>query len=268
MTRTIAPLKACALVRAVGSHVAGRVGVLALCLTSALVASPQAHSTPTLRAELFTDVPISMGAGGLVEFDEQWRVFSSFGVMPSAYVGLTNQVVMKIPNTYTEPTAELITQTIQDSLVWTSMLGWSPRSSGFYTHLGYRLVTLGGGSSTAALIEGITGQMIERQRASSGQALLPIEAEATLHMLGLELGWEWPVYTLGEGDQLTLRAALGWSYTFSSAAQLDAGVIEGRPRLNEGLRRLEAEGEAYLTDTFGSYVHPPSVSFAIGYQWR
>ena len=46
--------------------------------------------------------------------NNQWRL-TSIGVMPRAYVELSNQTVMLFPDAYTETTATLIEDTIQDS---------------------------------------------------------------------------------------------------------------------------------------------------------
>lgn len=230
---------------------------------------PKGECAPKLRAELLTDVPISLGVGGLAEFQDQWRISTSVGLMPRSYVALSNAVVMKFPYTYTEPTAELIEDTIQNSLVWSVMAGWSPRSLGLYTHVGYRLVTLGGGATAAALIEGITGQMVgDGSAADSNREPIMIDAASTLHMLGLEIGWEWPIMTLEAEQKLTLRASIGWSYTVHSSADLGVDLTGRRPRVQEALTQLELEGEEYLIDTFDSYVHPPTMSLALGYQWN
>ena len=237
--------------------------------------NPQAGSTQqtpiSYRAELLTDLPLQIGLNALVEFDQQWRLSTSLGYMPQGYVALTNKVVMMIPYTYEEPTAELIEDTIQNSLVWRVMAGWSPKSYGFYTHVGYALATLGGGASTVALIEGITGQEIETSNMNGqyneNREKIGINAASNLHMLSLELGWEWKLSELTKDRWLTLRTALGWSYTFSSSALLRADTDDRGPIVQGAFDRLEAAGEKYLVDTFDTYVHPPTLSLAIGYQW-
>ena len=229
----------------------------------------EAYCDPKLRAEVLTDVPISLGLGGLAEYQGQWRIATSVGLMPRSYVALSNAVVMQLPNTYTEPTAELIEETIQNSVVWSMVAGWSPRSIGFYTHVGYRLVTLGGGATAASLIEGITGQMLgDDDAASPDREPLMIDAASTLHMLGLEIGWEWPVLRFKSEESLILRASIGWSYTFRSSAVLDVDFAGRRPIAKEALKQLGVAGEEYLVDTFDRYVHPPTVSLALGYQWN
>ncbi len=226
------------------------------------------EATPSVRLELTSDLPLQLGGSAMVETDQGWRLFSSIGIMPSPYVELSNQVIMLIPDTYDEATAQLINDTIQNSIVWRIMGGWKAPNIGFYTHIGYSLVTLGGGASTAALIEGITGESIEYERdPRSNRSPIEIDAEATLHLLGVELGWEWRLKELKPKRWLTLRAALGWSYTFSSVAHLKADVSDRKAVVQEAYQKLERAGEVYLVDTFETYVHPPTISLALGYQW-
>ena len=241
-----------------------------LLLLIAIGLSPKkTFSFPKMRVELLTDLPLQFGVGGLLEFDQQWRLASSIGLMPKSYVTLSNQLVMSLPDTYTASTAELIEDTIQNSIVYRVMSGWSPKVHGFYTHLGYTLATLGGGASTLALIEGVTGEELDRSAMNTSQhEPVNIEAVTTLHMLSLELGWEWPIKEIQVNRWLTLRAALGWSYTVTSSATLTANTASKRTRIQTAFDRLEAAGESYLVDTFDTYVHPPTLSLALGYQWN
>ena len=104
--------------------------------------------------------------------------------------------------------------------------------------------------------------------ADSNREPIMIDAASTLHMLGLEIGWEWPIMTLEAEQNLTLRASIGWSYTVRSSADLGVDLTGRRPRVQEALTQLELAGEEYLVDTFDSYVHPPTMSLALGYQWN
>lgn len=222
------------------------------------------------RLEVLTDLPIQAGVGALIELPQRMRVQTSLGWMPKPYVRGINQIVTQlISESYSVETAQLVEDTIQDSLVWSIKGGWRPyKSSGFYTHLGYTLVTLGGGSTASELIEGITGETRERRgsnRSEQAERMLPIDAESTLHLASLEVGWEWLLTKPTQSHRLHLRAAFGWSYTFASSAKLQVRSDETGPIVQEWFRRLEDAGEAYLVDTFESYIHPPSFTIAIGY---
>ena len=227
------------------------------------------------RVELLTDAPLHIGVGALFEGPQRWRLSTSIGWMPSAYVQGANSIVRAFVPTYTEETATLVEDTIQNSLVWRIHGGWRPlKSKGFYTHIGYTFVGLGGGSTARSLLEGITGQSFndtsmrgERARTESDEPIT-IDADATLHLFDIEVGWEWRLSSQeAQGGTWTMRAALGWSYTFTSTAELNAEVDETQPRLNAFFNGLESAGEVYLIDTFESYIHPPSLTLALGYEW-
>ena len=225
------------------------------------------------RVELLTDAPLHIGVGALFEGPKGLRVSTSLGWMPNAYVQGANDIVRVFVPTYTEETAKLVEDTIQNSLVWRIHGGWRPFSSmGFYTHVGYTFVGLGGGSTARSLLEGITGQSFDsspmRGRANTEGESVAISAEASLHLFDIELGWEWSLSGKeSQSGEWTLRTALGWSYTFTSTAQLNSEVDETQPGLNAFFNGLESAGELYLLDTFESYIHPPSLTVALGYQW-
>jgi hypothetical protein len=138
-------------------------------------------------------------------------------------------------------------------------LGRPFESLGFYTHVGYALVTLGGGSTAEDLVRALTGVEDDAGGAGSDDSRA-IEAQATLHMVDLELGWD-----IALDEHWTLRAALGWSYTFNSKTTLRADKSGLGPARQRGLQTLERAGEFYLDDIFQSYVHPPSLVFGVGY---
>lgn len=79
-------------------------------------------------------------------------------------------------------------------------------------------------------------------------------------MVDLELGWD-----IALDEHWTLRAALGWSYTFNSKTTLWADKSGLGPARQRGLQTLERAGEFYLDDIFQSYVHPPSLVLGVGY---
>lgn len=225
-------------------------------------------SMPILRIEVITDLPLQLGGGILAEWAHGLQVSTSLGWLPQKYVqGISS--LMTTFEIYGPETAELIEATIQNSLVWRTHLGWRPWSdSGFYTRFGYTLITLGGGATTKALIEGITGTevMYSNERRSS-QDPLYIDASSSLHLLSVGLGWDWKVYEYTQDQFLFIRTALEWSYTFTSTAHLESQTQSSRAFVKDALDRLEQAGEQYLLDTFNRYIHPPSLTFAVGYTW-
>ncbi|MEE2643640.1 MAG: hypothetical protein VYD19_01795 [Myxococcota bacterium] len=229
------------------------------------------------RVELLTDAPVQLGLGGLVEGPYRIRLATSLGWMPAPYIRGINAAVTALDAGYTEANAELVEATTQNSLVWSTRVGWRPfPKRGFYFHGGYTLIGLGGGATTRALIEGLTGVEAE-ERQSTGQRSrepLYIDAAATIQLFSLELGWEWAIWRAMEKQgasrtrSLLLRVGLGWSYTFAASAQLEAQSSGRRAFVEESLRGLETAGEVYLVDLAESYLHPPSLTLALGYRFR
>ena len=263
------------------SHLASPLRNLVSTLILFISISPihaQSHlsSTPSsitqYRVEVTTEFPIHLGLSALLELNHGLRLQSSIGWMPSHYVQVTNDIVQQIiPDAYPPETAKLVEDTIRNSLVWTIKGGWRPfENSGFYINLGYTLAALGGGSTAKGLIEGITGVSTEDRSYNTASNYrerkeLPIDAAASLHFAAFDLGWEWSLVKYKSKQELILRTALGFSYTFTSSAKLTAQSDDPRPRYQEALRRLESAGEDYLVETFGSYIHPPSFTIALGY---
>ena len=233
---------------------------LSLFCTQALAQDPP--SAWKLRAELLTDAPVHGGVAALVEGPHRLRLRTSLGWLPTPYVNLINEVVQAFDDTYTDANAQLVSDTLQNSLVWRTHLGWRPfEGHGFYVHLGYSFVGLGGGTTAQALVEGITGVPIPTGPNNS-RFKLDLTTTAALHMADLELGWEWELW-----DHLTLRVGLGGSYTFASTANITSSFQGTTPPVQQAVDALEQGGEDYLNDTFRAYVHPPSLVTALGWQW-
>ena len=230
--------------------------------------SPELSSSPQIRLEIITDIPLQIGTGVSLEWTQGLLVSTSVGWLPQSYVKGINSIITAF-DVYEPETAELIETTIQNSLVWRTHVGWRPwTDSGFYTRIGYTLITLGGGATTKALIEGITGTDIEDSNMmDSAQNPLYIDASSSLHLLSIGVGWDWTVYQFSQRNHLFLRTALEWSYTFTSTAVLESQSQSSRPIIQNSLDRLEKAGERYLLDTFNSYIHPPSLTLAVGYTW-
>ena len=231
---------------------------------------PSKQSTSSIRVELLTDIPIAVGTNIIYEGPYRLRVSGMLGWMPSDFVTLSNSVVQQIEPSYSQETAELVENTIKDSLVMRLKAGWKPfKARGLIIQTGYTLVTLGGGTTLRTLIEGITGNMIEGGRERSRERVpTSVQATASLQMIDLGLGWEWALNDqamIQQSGGIILRTEIGWSYTFTSNAQLQSDVPADRPRLRAAFDTLEDEGEQYLIETFEQYIHPPSFTIALGY---
>lgn len=228
---------------------ATRVLVLVLVLASPARADGWSASTAA-----GTDVPIDVGVRVQVETPSRVRFSVAAGLLPGVYVDAINAFLVGI-EAYPQETADLVKSSLERSLVVRTHVGGRPlRRRGFYVELGHALVGLGGGSTGAEIVEAATGESVP---SSDDGTTRRFEVRSVLHMLDVELGWEWTV-----ARRLRLRAAIGGAFTVASSTSIDPEYEPSAPRLTE---QFTAASEDYLDDIYTTYVHTPVVTFAAGY---
>jgi len=211
-----------------------------------------------LRLEVGTDFPVALGARVSAEFPLRLRVGSSLGALVGPYVDSINGVVVALGG-YPQSTADLISDALQNSLVWRLQVGWRPFASlGFYVDLGYGLATLGGGATGDQILAAALGQSAP---ANSGGR--DYDIVSTIHLVMVEIGWQWSLWH----DRISLRAAVGGAFTVAASTTITpqfstTSALEGR--LVEAFTTF---GEDYLDDTYTTYVHTPVISVAAGYRF-
>ena len=231
---------------------------------AAPVKAAQAASAADWRVgvELLTDFPLDVGAGAVVVGPHGLRGRTSVGWLPSAYLALANDVAVELSSSYPEPYSEadaaLVESALKDSLVWRIGAGWQPSAEhGFSIDVHYGLVTLGGGATTAEVVESTTGRDLSDRAAAVGT----VEIDSTLHQLGFEASWTFGLEALVERSYL--RLGLGAAFTVASSS---AVRYAGRVRAASAVAAFEDYTEAYLDDVYTQYVHAPTLSVAVG--WR
>jgi hypothetical protein len=201
---------------------------------------------------LGTDFPVSVSVHGHVEAQPGLRASMSLGVLPSPYVSAINAFVIATGG-YTEDTGDLIEAALSNSLIWRTHLGLRPFARlGLYGEVGYGLVALGGQATQAELIAGLTGYPAPP---AEGEGK-PLSVTSTLHMLDVEIGWEWLLW-----KHWQLRAALGAAFTVSSSTTIEPDYTPLFPRATETFTQY---GEDYLDDVYTSYVFTPVVGVSFG----
>lgn len=224
----------------------------------ALAPSRASASPWRLTLSAGTDFPIALSARADVEGPYRLRASTSLGVMPGAYVDAINALATSA-GWYTQSEADLIRIALQTSLVWRTHVGWRPFARhGFNVMAGYGLVALGGGASAQQLIAGITGQMPPGNNATAASATYAVSS--TLHMIDVELGWEWRLL----GEHLVVQAALGFAGTLASHTTI---TPQYTPRYPQATATFANYGAAYLDDTLQSYVFTPTLSVFAGYRF-
>ena len=218
-----------------------------------LSSTTRAVAVPHVDLELGTELPISVGGTVSVEWPFGLRASTSLGYLPRAYVSLINEVVQSFPDSYDDETGDLIEETLQRSLIWRTHLGWRGWF-GLYFDAGYGLAALGGGTSSQALLAALTGRMsVSRDGQTSEYAV-----SSVLHMVDAEIGWK-----IVFSERFTFRTALGVAATISASADVDAQFQSNRPQL---VAEFERFSEAYLVDTYETYVISPVITVALGYR--
>jgi len=216
--------------------------------TSTTTASPPKWR---LWTEAATDVPLHVGARVEAEFPHRIRVWTSVGVVPTAYVELIDAVSQEFGN-YNEETSQVIVETLDSSLVWRLHAGWRPfKRKGWGFDVGYMLATLGGSTTDSALLAAALGRPVPEEGSNE------FDVSSTLHLLGFEAShrWNWK-------NGLTLRAALGFVSTVAASSTVTPQGDPVRTRLSRGFAN---DLETYLDDVYTSYVHTPYVGVGVGY---
>lgn len=227
----------------------------AACLVVLLWATQAAAAPTAWRVDGIagTRFPLDLGAQVLVEGPGRLRLGTSFGYLPETYVSATNRVLVAL-DVYSRAVGELIETALQNSLVWTTQLGWRPfPRHGFALGVGYTLISLGGGLTGAEAISAASRRPLP---AIATGLPVKVQARSTLHALSAELSWEWLV-----AEHFLVRAALGGFGTLDASTTL---TQKSHPALASFIAPFLREGEAYLDDTYTSYVHAGYVALGAG----
>lgn len=222
-------------------------GLALLLATLVLPAAASARPEEHLRLEGATTFPIAIGPRMVAELPGRIRLATSVGWLPPFYVDAINDVAMAFGG-YDEDTARVIRDSLDSSLVWRTDLGWRP-FGGFYFEAGYGLVTLGGGTSEATVLALLFG------REPPEDAGRRYDVESTLHMLDVEIGWEWWIV-----DRVSIRAGLGGAFTLDANSSVEPTFPAPEVITKPFTRRAEHE----LDDILERYVQIPTASFAVG----
>jgi hypothetical protein len=201
-----------------------------------------------LWVDAATDIPIHVGGRVELEAWHRLRLWTSLGVLPEPYVEMIDYFGQAFGG-YDDATSELIVSSLKRSLVWRLHAGWRPfKDAGFTVDLGYTLATLGGDTQTSELLGAALGRDV------SSEVGTTFDLDATVHLLGVELGYRWP---LPAG--FSVRASLGFATTVAASTQAEPSDTNAR---SLGTAELL---EVYLDDVFTRYVHFPYVGVGVGY---
>lgn len=212
-----------------------------------------------VTAEAFTEIPFQLGGAAIVDTPAPVQLRGGIGYLPGPYMRTANDFLVGAFDGYSREDAKLVESTVKDSLLWQLGVGIvSGDNQGVYFAVGYTAATFGGTAASATLIEQATGEELP-DRVKEREDSLDFDVRASLHQLDLEFGLLWKF------SHVSLRTGLGWSWSFASAANVDAQFDGDAERVEEVLEAIERRAEAHLDDTYRSYVHPPYLSIGVGF---
>ena len=234
-----------------------RAGLVTWLLVMQLARSATARTAPYhLALEAATDFPADVGGRLTAELPWRLRLTTSLGVLPGGYVDVINAVVVGLGG-YNQSTADLVRTALQNSLVWRLHAGWRPfERLGLYVDVGYGLAALGGSAAGDQIISAATGRTVPT---TGGRQY---DLSSTLHMVDVEIGWEWALW-----GRLSLRAAVGGAFTLGASTSMTPKFPTGSALEARGVQAFTSFGAAYLDHTYTSYVHAPLVTVAVGYRF-
>lgn len=226
-----------------------------------IVPAPRPRNRGTIRLEAMTDVPLQIGAGVMLESKHRLRLRSSLGFISGAYIDGVNAFAQTYsPQPYTDAVAELVSESLENSMVWRTHVGMRPgERAGLYMHAGYTLVSFGSKTTGAELLE--AALEIGDVDMSSGPmgAARDVQIDSNLHLVDVELGWDFYV-----GRHANLRIGAGYSHTFFSKTRISARY-EADPQMSTAeLQEMERNGEVLLDAIYQEYLRFPTVSMAFG----
>jgi hypothetical protein len=229
--------------------------LLSLCAFPWVPPEPRATRVH-LGIEAVTDFPLDVGARVWLEVPHRIRFAASFGAMPEPYIDAINHILLAA-NAYDSGGAALLHSSLESPLVFRLHLGWQPlRRHGLYLETGYGLLVLHAQADRATLYRAALGGTVPPDGATHVQ----YEAQANVHMVDFEVGWQWLfkrriTARVGVG----LAAAVGATARFQLSAPLVTQPIE---------RMLVGEAHSALVNDVRRYFFTPVFTFAVGWRFR
>lgn len=163
----------------------GRLAAALLAMALSLFAAPtHALGSIDLTLEGGTLFPLQVDGRVRIRIPGGLYFGGGAGWMPGGYVDIINDIATAF-DAYDSATANLISESLDDSLLLDATLGWDPGAFGGFRIGGhYSYATLGGGVSARSAFEVATGLTVPPQIPD-----LNLPVESRLQMLGISLGF-------------------------------------------------------------------------------
>lgn len=219
-----------------------------------------------LHLELGPATQVPLFVGGELRVEGPFGVFldGGVGVMPAPYFALINGVVVAVGG-YNDATADLLADALNNSLVVQVGGGWRPfAGAGFEVFAGYTFAGATGALPAVATMAAVVGAELPSEARE-----LEVPLFTTLHAIHAGVAWR---FMLWRG--LYVRPSLAYVQVLGSASGLDVdnADLDGIParaqaRVDTALRALSADLDAYLNDTYTTWVKSPVVGVSVGFRF-
>jgi hypothetical protein len=207
-----------------------------------------------------TEFPISVGGVVTAELPHRVLLQLGLGFMPHGYAYAIDDALTAV-GAYDKTISGLIRNALGNSFVLRAGAGWRPFTDhGFEIMGGYTLMTLGGETTAADVINAVLAEGGSSQRVSTATTM-DIPVSATLHNFHVSLGWRW----LMADDHMVIRASLSYLQCVASnvgvnlaSAGSQAAAMQGA--VNDGLN-------SFLGPYFRTYAKAPTVGLSAAYRF-
>lgn len=207
-----------------------------------------------------TEAPISVG--GVVTAEVPGRILLQLGLgfMPHGYSNAIDGFLTSV-GAYDQTISNLVRNSLGNSFVLRASAGWRPFSGhGLEILGGYTLMTLGGSTTAADVINAVLAESGSPQRVSSSMnADIPLAA--TLHNVHVSLGWRW----LLADDHLVVRASVSYIQCLASNVGVNLSNVGGQAAAMEGQVNQALNG--FLSPYFTTYAKAPTLGLSAAYRF-
>jgi hypothetical protein len=204
-----------------------------------------------------TELPISVGGVGTLELPGRLLLQLGLGFMPHGYANAIDGILTSV-GAYDQTVSQLIRGSLGSSFVLKASGGWRPfEGHGLEILGGYTLITMGGATTTADIINAGLAESGSSQRVGTSMSQ-DIPLAATLHNVHVTVGWRW----LMADDHFVVRASL--SYVQCLASSMSVGLPAAQQSMEAPVNQaLNAAVGPYLT----TYVKAPTLGLSAAYRF-
>jgi hypothetical protein len=207
-----------------------------------------------------TELPISVGGVVTAELPHRLLLQLGLGFMPHGYAYAIDDVLTSV-GAYDKNISALLRNTLGNSFVLRASGGWRPfEDHGFEIMAGYTLMTLGGDTTAADVINAALAEGGSSQRVTTGTTM-NIPVSATLHNFHVGLGWRW---LLAE-DHMVIRASVSYLQCVASNVGVDLSGAGSQAAAAQGMVNDALNG--FLGPLFRTYVKAPTVGLSAAYRF-